>query len=100
MLGLRCGWPWAEDMAGQAASAANTAIVAKRFMTIPLFRSVDRAGGGVPRCGDDGGRAPAFLRGLFRVLGLEPVRRPDLLQELLVHVRQQGVSERALQLQI
>src|SRR3984893_6143494 len=37
MLGLRGGWLWAEDMAGQVASAANTAIVAKRFMTIPLF---------------------------------------------------------------
>src|SRR5229473_3986539 len=37
---------------------------------------------------------------LFPVLGLEPVRGPDLLQEVLVHVRHEGVAERALQLQI
>src|SRR5712691_5506421 len=67
MLGLRCGWLCAADMAGQAATAANIAMVAKRFMTIPLFRSVDRVARGVPRCGDDGGRASQafFLKMLY-----------------------------------
>src|SRR5712691_7915719 len=74
MLGLRCGWLWAADMAGQAATAANIAMVAKRFMRLPLFRSVDRAGRGVPRCGDDVGRALAFLRG--RIFGRKTGSHP------------------------